>query len=71
MHGVIVRELVTHLDGRGDLTELWSIRWFGDGFVQVEHVYQTATGYGVVKAWHIHKCHTDQLAITSGKLQLS
>lgn len=71
IEGVILKELTTHLDGRGDVIELWSKPWIGEGFVNTQHVYQSATDFGVVKAWHLHKIHTDQITVTRGKLQLS
>jgi len=69
--GVIVRDLTVHLDGRGEVTELWSKSWMKDGIGQVEHVYQSATDHGVVKCWHLHEVHTDHFTVTRGKLQVS
>jgi len=69
--GVKVRDLTVHLDGRGDVTELWSAPWMKDGFVRAEHAYQSATDQGVVKAWHLHEIHTDQFTVTRGKLQVA
>lgn len=70
IQGVIVRDLTVHLDGRGEVTELWSQNWLKDGMVQTTHVYQSATDFGVVKGWHLHEIHTDQHTVTRGKLQL-
>lgn len=67
--GVLFRPLVAHVDGRGDVTELWSAPW--PGFDKPAHVYQSATDFGVVKCWHLHEIHTDQFAITRGKVQVS
>ena len=67
---VRVRELKTHLDGRGDVIELWSEPWLTDGILRPSHVYQSATDVGVVKAWHLHEVHTDQFTCTRGKLQV-
>lgn len=67
--GVAVRDLTVHLDGRGDVTELWSQSW--TDFIQPAHVYQSATDVGVVKCWHLHEIHTDQFTVTRGKLQVS
>ena len=69
--GVVVRDLKVNLDGRGDVTELWSKPWMADGFVRPEHVYQSATDFGVVKCWHLHNLHTDQFTVTRGKLQVT
>lgn len=69
---VVLRELQVHLDGRGDVTELWSKPWIEvDGLSGVEHVYQSATDFGVIKCWHLHEIHTDQLTVTRGKLQIT
>jgi dTDP-4-dehydrorhamnose 3,5-epimerase-like enzyme len=48
--GVYVKDLKTHLVGRGDVIELWSKSWVEkEGLVVPEHVYQSATDYGVTK----------------------
>ncbi|TAK20090.1 MAG: dTDP-4-dehydrorhamnose 3,5-epimerase [Chloroflexota bacterium] len=70
IEGVLVRPLITHLDGRGDVIELWSEGWLGDGVARTRHVYQSATDVGVIKAWHLHEAHTDQFTCTRGKLQV-
>jgi len=67
--GVVTRDLTVHLDGRGELTELWSEPW--SEFIAPAHVYQSATDFGVVKCWHLHDVHTDQFAITRGKVQVT
>lgn len=67
--GVVHRPLKSIVDGRGDLTELWSQPW--EGFEQPVHVYQSGTDYGVVKCWHLHDIHTDQFAISRGKVQVT
>jgi dTDP-4-dehydrorhamnose 3,5-epimerase len=70
--GVIVKDLHVHLDGRGDVIELWSAPWVErEGLVFPQHVYQSATDYGVVKCWHFHEIHTDQFTVTRGKLQVT
>jgi len=69
--GVKIRDLKVNLDGRGEVTELWSAPWMADGFVRAEHAYQSATDAGVVKAWHLHEVHTDQFTVTRGKLQVT
>ena len=71
IEGVIVKDLKVLLDGRGEVTELWSKPWMEEGFVVGEHVYQSATDYGVVKCWHMHEVHTDQFVVTRGKLQVT
>lgn len=72
IQGVYVKNLDVVLDGRGDVTELWSQDWLKDeDLVAPAHVYQSATDQGVVKCWHLHNRHTDQFTVTRGKLQVS
>lgn len=68
--GLHSRDLQTHLDGRGDVIELWSEPWGSAGILPPRHVYQSATDVGVTKAWHLHEAHTDQFTCTRGKLQV-
>jgi dTDP-4-dehydrorhamnose 3,5-epimerase len=69
--GVLVRELKVNLDGRGDVTELWSNPWTAEGFLPIQHIYQSATDFGIIKCWHLHELHTDQFTVTRGKLQVA
>jgi dTDP-4-dehydrorhamnose 3,5-epimerase len=72
IEGVVVKDLTTHLDGRGDVIELWSQSWAErEKLIQPAHVYQSATDYGVVKCWHYHNIHTDQFTVTRGKIQVA
>jgi len=72
IQGVVLHELTTLLDGRGEVTELWSLPWVKKfGLEHPKHVYQSGTDFGVIKAWHMHKIHTDQFTVTRGKLQVS
>ena len=71
IEGVLIKDLDVNLDGRGDVTVLWSFPWLNDGFLQIQHVYQSATDFGVVKCWHYHEVHTDQFTVTRGKLQVT
>ena len=69
--GVVVKELKSIIDGRGDVIELWSLPWVErDNLVVPKHSYQSATDYGVVKCWHLHEKHIDQFTVTRGKLQV-
>lgn len=71
IEGVLIKDLQVNLDGRGEVTELWSRPWLEAGFAPIEHVYQSATDFGVVKCWHYHEIHTDQFTVTRGKLQVT
>lgn len=69
--GVKRKDLKTIVDGRGDVIELWSLPWVErEGLAVPQHVYQSATDYGVTKCWHLHAVHTDQFTVTRGKLQV-
>lgn len=69
--GVVVKELKSIVDGRGDVIELWSLPWTeAEEFVIPKHCYQSATDYGVTKCWHLHEKHIDQFTVTRGKLQV-
>ncbi len=74
IEGVFVKDLLVHLDDRGDVIELWSTAWpeYKEGIVlPAKHGYQSATDPGVTKCWHLHEKHTDQFTVTRGKLQVS
>ncbi|MBK9156419.1 MAG: dTDP-4-dehydrorhamnose 3,5-epimerase family protein [Chloracidobacterium sp.] len=71
IEGVVTRELKVNLDGRGDVTELWSEPWIEDGLSPARHCYQSATDFRVIKCWHLHASHTDQFTVTRGKLQVT
>lgn len=69
---VVVKDLQVHLDGRGDVIELWSKPWIErHNLLYPQHIYQSATDYGVIKCWHLHDVHTDQFTVTRGKLQVT
>jgi len=71
IEGVVLKDLKVNLDGRGEVTELWSHPWVAkNGFWTPKHIYQSATDFGVIKCWHVHAVHTDQIVVTRGKLQL-
>lgn len=67
-----VKSLKTYIDGRGDLTELWSRPWVDKEPVHntIEHIYFNTTHEGVVKAWHVHEKTYSQYTCVSGKMQV-
>ena len=70
--GVILKDLNVIPDGRGDIIELWSEPWVkNEGFDYPKHIYKSGTDFHVVKCWHLHAKHTDQLCCFSGKLQVN
>lgn len=72
IEGVYYKKLNTRLDGRGDLTELWSRPWAQKENIEktVEHVYFNTTNEGVLKAWHVHESTISQYTCVDGKLQV-
>lgn len=69
IEGVIVRPAVTHLDERGELTEVYSEPW---GVIDepVTHVYQVIATPGSIRAWIVHRKQSDRLFFSLGRLKL-
>ena len=69
IEGVIVRDLVTHLDERGFFREI--IRktddFFREGFGQWSH---SLMFNGVIKAWHFHRIQTDWWYVAGGVMRV-
>lgn len=69
IEGVVLKELVTHLDQRGFFREI--IRrtddFFTEGFAQWSHSLMFD---GVIKAWHFHHIQTDWWYVCSGVLRV-
>lgn len=65
IHGVEIKELVTHSDERGFFREIIrrSDRIFSEGFGQWSH---TVSYQGVAKAWHVHQRQTDWWYVAVG-----
>ena len=72
IEGVYYKKLNTIIDGRGDLTELWSEPWTESENVEknIKHVYFNTTHEGIVKAWHVHEHTTSQYTCVVGKMQI-
>ncbi len=67
---VYVKKLKTLVDGRGDLTELWSEQWNDPNTVQPRHVYYNLTDPGITKGWHWHEHTCSQFICLAGKMQI-
>jgi dTDP-4-dehydrorhamnose 3,5-epimerase len=67
--GVVIQELVTHVDERGFFREIIRVTdpLFEEGFGQWGHSMMHA---GVAKAWHIHKVQIDWWYVASGVLKV-
>jgi dTDP-4-dehydrorhamnose 3,5-epimerase len=70
IHGVVIKELVTHPDERGFFRELIRVDddFFAEGFGQWGH---SLVHHGVAKAWHIHQRQTDWWYVASGLLKMA
>jgi dTDP-4-dehydrorhamnose 3,5-epimerase len=66
--GVKTKKLRVIPDERGRLMEI--LRSDDDLFLQFGQVYMTTTYPGVVKAWHLHKEQTDNVACIQGMIKL-
>lgn len=68
--GVYVRNLKTNVDGRGDLTEIWTQNWDDPNILPIEHAYYNLTDKGVTKGWHWHAHTSSQYVCLAGKMQI-
>ena len=66
--GVKIKKLRIIPDERGRLMEI--LRSDDDLFQKFGQVYMTTTYPGVVKAWHLHKKQTDNIACLQGTIKL-
>ncbi len=67
--GVKVKNLKVIPDERGRLMEI--LRNDEELFDQFGQVYMTTTYPGIIKAWHLHKLQTDNIAVVKGMLKLA
>lgn len=73
IHDVVVRQLTTHRDPRGTLTELLRADWddvFGED-MPFAQVYTSTTAPGVARdidKWHVHQHQTDRFYCVSGTI---
>jgi dTDP-4-dehydrorhamnose 3,5-epimerase len=69
IEGVKTKQLRVVPDQRGRLMEI--LRADDDLFLQFGQVYVTTTYPRVVKAWHLHKKQTDNVACVQGMIKLA
>ena len=67
---VYVLNLKTNVDGRGDLTEIWTLNWEDSKILPIEHAYYNLTDAGVTKGWHWHTHTFSQYVCLAGKMQI-
>ncbi len=68
IEGLIVRELRTIPDERGEVCELYRSTW-GLHDAPVEHAYLATVRPGVVKGWVLHRSQDDRIAVLFGALR--
>lgn len=67
--GVVVRDLITHIDDRGSVCELFDPRW--DGVDEpAAYTYLCTVRPGVVKGWAVHERKIDHYAVLFGEAEL-
>jgi dTDP-4-dehydrorhamnose 3,5-epimerase len=67
--GVSLRPLVTHIDQRGSVTEIFDPRW-GWHSDPLVFAYTFTIRPGVAKGWNLHRDHEDRYALLQGELVL-
>jgi dTDP-4-dehydrorhamnose 3,5-epimerase len=68
IEGVVTKQLKQVADERGWLIEIMRSDW--EQFQKFGQVYVTAAYPQVVKAWHMHKKQTDNIACIKGMMKL-
>jgi dTDP-4-dehydrorhamnose 3,5-epimerase len=69
IEGIKIKQLRVIADQRGRLMEI--LRADDDLFEKFGQVYMTTTYPDVVKAWHLHKKQTDNVACVHGMIKLA
>lgn len=67
--GTVVRDLVTHVDERGTVCELYDPRW-GAHPDPLVFAYTFTIRPGFAKGWGIHRRHDDRYAFLAGELEI-
>ena len=69
--GVYYKKLITNIDDRGSLTEIWSDSWKKEPIAKkIAHVYYNTTHEGVIKGWHVHEKTFSQYTCVGGSMQV-
>jgi dTDP-4-dehydrorhamnose 3,5-epimerase len=69
IQGVVVRRATTHVDERGELSEMYNAAWEGIDPAAVKYVYTAMVRPGRVKGWVYHKLQSDRIYSISGHLK--
>ena len=68
IYGVKIKQLVRHMDDRGDLMEI--LRDDDEMFIEFGQVYVSAVFPGIAKAWHCHEHQTDSFCVLRGNARI-
>ncbi|MBC7933669.1 MAG: dTDP-4-dehydrorhamnose 3,5-epimerase family protein [Rubrivivax sp.] len=68
-YGVSFHDVVTHVDGRGSVVELFDPRW-GWHKDPLVFAYSFSIRPGMVKGWAVHKKHDDRYFILIGEMKV-
>ena len=66
---MVVRDLITHVDERGSVCELYDPRW-GVSPDDMVFAYTFTIRPGQAKGWGLHREHEDRYAFLDGELEL-
>ncbi len=66
---VVIRRLITHVDDRGSLTELYDPRW-GVHNEPLVFSYMLSIRPRVAKGWSLHRGHEDRYCLLHGEMAL-
>src|SRR3954469_22453448 len=69
LNGVVVREIPTHVDERGAVSELIDERW-SSTTAPLVFAYTFTIRPGFVKGWGLHKHHEDRYVVVKGEIEL-
>jgi len=68
-HGVVFRDVPTHVDERGSVVELFDPRW-GWHPDPLVFAYSFTVRPGFVKGWGLHKEHDDRYFVLQGEMEV-
>ena len=67
--GVVLRDLVTHVDDRGSLCEMIDERW-DEVTEPITSAFMFTVRPGVTKAWNLHRDTVDRYAVMMGEVEI-
>ena len=68
-HGVSIHKVVTQVDNRGSVFELFDFRW-GWNSEPLVYAYAFTVRPGIVKGWGIHEHHEDRYFLLFGEMEV-